>query len=179
MNWILQTKRLRFRALNEEDLLPLRDILGDPEVMYAWEHGFSDEEIYRWIDENQRRYARDGYGYFAAVKATSERLIGLMGLLAENTEKGSEPGLGYIVKKDCWGRGLATEGAGAWLEYGFSMLYAVRIVAEIRPENLPSRRVAERLGMKAAGSLVKQYRGKDMIHLLYALEKPDFYQRKK
>ena len=44
------------RRLEEADLPLLRTFLGDPKVMYAWEHGFTDEEIRKWIAQNQRRY---------------------------------------------------------------------------------------------------------------------------
>ena len=46
------------------------------------------------------------------------------------------------------------------------------VIAEIRPENKKSRRVAERLGMTISGSFVKTYKGKEMPHLIYVLKKP-------
>lgn len=47
------------------------------------------------------------------------------------------------------------------------------MTAQIRPNNLPSVKVAERLGMTVRSQFVKRYRGKDMIHLIYYLEKQD------
>ena len=48
---------------------------------------------------------------------------------------------------------------------------ARRVIAEIRPENRRSRRVAERLGMQVTGEFVKRYHGKDMLHLIYSRER--------
>lgn len=177
MEWILETERLGFRSLEEEDQPALKAILGDPEVMYAWEHGFSEEEIRQWIKENQRRYKVDGYGYFAAIEKETEQVVGLMGLLSEHAEQKSQLGVGYILKKSHWGRGLAVEGAAGWISYAFERLNAPKVTAQIRPSNIASQQVARRLGMKEGEAFIKRYRGKDMVHILYVLEKPDFYQR--
>lgn len=168
MDWILESERLGFRFLDQEDAAPLKEILGDPQVMYAWEHSFTQKEIQEWLWENQRRYQEDGYSYFAAVLKNSGKLAGVIGPLVEKLETGNKTGIGYILKKEYWGKGLCVEGAKACMEYAFSILEAEEVIAEIRPENIPSRRVAERLGMKVTGQLVKTYRGKKMPHLIYS-----------
>ena len=55
--------------------------------------------------------------------------------------------IGYHLRRDQWGQGFATEAAQACKAWGFANLSADRIISLIRPENLPSRRVAERNGM--------------------------------
>lgn len=47
---ILETKRLILRKLNKDDFFNLAEILKDKETMYAYEHGFSDEEVKNWLD---------------------------------------------------------------------------------------------------------------------------------
>jgi RimJ/RimL family protein N-acetyltransferase len=54
--------------------------------------------------------------------------------------------VGYILKKTYWGKGYATEGAGACIKYGFELFGADKIYATIRPENTLSIAVAERIG---------------------------------
>lgn len=54
------------------------------------------------------------------------------------------------------------------MAYAFDRLGAQKVIAEIRPENRPSRRVAERLGMWVEREFVKHYRGKEMPHLIYS-----------
>ena len=64
------------------------------------------------------------------------------------------------------------ECARACIRYAFGVLGAVRVVATIRPNNLPSLRVAAQCGMQAVGQISKHYRGKDMPHIVCALDQP-------
>jgi len=52
-----------------------------------------------------------------------------------------------ILRRDHWRKGLATEAVRACRDYGFARLPIGRVISIIRPENLPSRRVAEKNGM--------------------------------
>lgn len=76
--------------------------------------------------------------------------------------------MGYILDDRFWGKGYAAEGAQACLNYAFSVLHAPRVIADIRPENTASRRVAARLGMQEEGVFDKFYYGKHMPHIIYA-----------
>lgn len=167
MKLILQTRRLTLRELVKEDVDALRPILQDPLVMYAWEHAFTDAEIRDWIETNRARYQTDGCGYWAAQEPETGRVAGMLGLLMEEVAGERRLGIGYLLRRDCWGIGYATEGARALLDEAFQKRNASEVIAEIRPENMPSRRVAERLGMRVEGELVKRYRGKAMPHLIY------------
>ena len=171
MDWVIETPRLGLRRLKAEDLAELRAFLADPEVMYAWEHGFTDEEILKWVSENQRRYQREGYSYMAAIEKESGEMVGAMGPLVETIDGADHVGIAYILAKAHWGRGLAAEGARACMAYAFEALGAERVIAEIRPGNQASRRVAERLGMKVTGQFTKTVYGREMPHLIYSREK--------
>ena len=83
-------------------------------------------------------------------------------------------GLGYILAPKYWKKGYATQGAAILLNRAFRELGAQLVIAEIRPENTASRRVAERLGMKCTGEFLKYYRGKQMPHLIYRITKNEF-----
>jgi RimJ/RimL family protein N-acetyltransferase len=76
--------------------------------------------------------------------------------------------IGYHVRRDLWGRGYASEAARACREHGFSRLGAERLVSLIRPENLPSRRVAEKTGL----SLWKEVTWRELPHCVYAIRRP-------
>lgn len=169
--WVLETSRMGFRRISHADHQALRPILGDPETMYAWEYGFDDAQIAQWIDKCLMRYAKDGYAYYAAVDKESGALIGLIGLLNEDIDGDIELGVGYILARCHWGNGYALEGAKGWIDYAFDTLGAARVVADIRPENTASRRVAERLGMCIIGQHVKIVNGKEMMHFVYAIDK--------
>lgn len=95
--------------------------------------------------------------------------IGVMGPLIETIEGRPFTGIAYILDKPFWHQDYATEGARACIRYAFQTLHAERVIAEIRPDNLASRQVAERLGMQVEGEFIKHYQGKAMPHLIYAL----------
>lgn len=170
---VLQTPRLYLRKIRMADRPAIGSILQDVEVMYAWEHAFSDDEVTDWMEQNLMRYDRDGYSYWAVMEKSTGDLVGLCGLLAEKAGDESDLGVGYIFGKKYWHRGYAQESVSACVDYAFRTLGAGHVTAQIRPNNLPSVKVAERLGMTVRSQFVKRYRGKDMIHLIYYLEKQD------
>ena len=170
---VLQTPRLYLRKIRMADRPAIGSILQDAEVMYAWEHAFSDDEVTDWMEQNLMRYDRDGYSYWAVMEKSTGDLVGLCGLLAEKAGEESDLGVGYIFGKKYWHRGYAQESASACVDYAFRTLGAGHVTAQIRPNNLPSVKVAERLGMTVRSQFLKRYSGKDMIHLIYYLEKQD------
>ena len=76
MDIILETSRLTIRHFRESDIDALYEIMKKPEVMYAWEHGFTEDEVQDWISNQQARYQKDEYGYFAVISKKSGKLIG-------------------------------------------------------------------------------------------------------
>ena len=93
---IAETERLRIRHFVSSDFEALHKIMKKPEVMYAWEHGFSESETQDWIDRQINRYHNDGYGYFAVVQKESGKLIGQAGMLINEVNGDSIVEIGYI-----------------------------------------------------------------------------------
>ena len=87
MQYIIETKRLGLRELEQEDFGALCLFLQDIEVMYAWEYAFSDEQVREFISNQQKRYEVDGFGYYAAVEKESDKVIGCMGPLMEQVDR--------------------------------------------------------------------------------------------
>ncbi len=170
----ISTQRLNFRKITEDDYDLLCTILQDAEVMYAWEHSFSDEEIKEWIGKNLSRYRDDGFSYLAVFDKNNGNFIGLIGLLTENIDGRKYIGIAYILSKKHWGCGYASEGASGCLDYAFDRLNSDKVIAEIRPMNRASIKVAERIGMKIEGSFDKVYKGKKMTHLIYSITKSEY-----
>lgn len=171
-NRILETERLFLREMNEEDFPVLCRMLQDPCVMEAWERTFSDDEVREWILRNISRYRTAGYGYWLAVDRHSFHPIGQIGLLPEEIHGKRMLGIGWILIRDFWGNGYALEGARACLDHAFNRWKVDSVIADIRPTNLRSIRVALRLGMSAAGQYDKIVDGKVMPHLLYTIRSP-------
>jgi len=168
MDWILTSERLNFRKIIKEDFEQLCAILQDAEIMYAWEHVFDNDEVCEWIEKNLIRYAHEGFSYFAAIEKNTHDFIGVIGPLIEDINGVKDIGVGYILDKKYWGKGYASEGAKACMDYAFNRLNADKVIAQIRPNNLPSRKVAENLGMKIESEYIKRYNNIDMPHLIYS-----------
>lgn len=168
---LLETERLCISKFTMDDLDSLCRIMEKPEVMYAWEHGFTRSETRKWMNRQLTRYKKDGYGYFAVSLKESGELIGQVGLMKSVIGDNEVTELGFIFDNDFWGKGYATESAKACMQYGFEKIGLNRIYCSIRPENTASIRVAENLGMIKTGEHTVIYNDTDMLHYIYTLEK--------
>ena len=123
---ILETDRLLLRQLEETDFDAWAAVLGDPEVMYAYEHGFSGDEVRLWLNRQQERYEKYGFGLWAAVERASGELIGDCGITMQDWNGREVPEIGYHLRRDKWHHGFASEAAKACKEYAFTTLVSKR-----------------------------------------------------
>jgi ribosomal-protein-alanine N-acetyltransferase len=84
---------------------------------------------------------------FAVVNRSDGALIGYCGFLHQEVDGEREIEIGYRLHPQYWNRGLATEAARAVRDHAFADLGLSRVISLIHPDNLPSRRVAEKIGM--------------------------------
>ena len=84
MNMIFETERLFARKLTKDDFGSLCRILQDPEVMYAYEHAFSDAEVNSWLERQLKRYVTDGFGLWAVILKETGSMIGQCGLTMQD-----------------------------------------------------------------------------------------------
>ena len=168
---ILETERLVLRQMEETDLPDLAAILQDPQVMYAYEHAFSDAEVRQWLDKQRERYAQHGFGLWAVIENASGAFIGQCGVTMQDVEGREVPEVGYLFRRDRWRQGFASEAAAACKKYAFTRLGFPEVWSIIRENNLPSQHVALRNGMTLRGSFVKHYYGMDMLHLLFSVKR--------
>ena len=148
MREILNTRRLSLREMTEDDLGDLREILQDPEVMYAYEHDFSEEDVRAWLSRQQARYRKDGFGLWAVTLRATGEMVGQAGLTWQDCEGEPVLEVGYLLKKRFWHQGYAREAARACRDYAFRVLGAEKVSSCIKTDNFPSIRVAQRNGMR-------------------------------
>ena len=94
---VMETERLLIRRITRKDMDALLAIMGKPEVMYAWEHGFTKKDVRKWINRQLIRYRKDGFGYFAVILKESGALIGQAGLMNSTLNGNETVELGYIL----------------------------------------------------------------------------------
>ena len=146
------TPRLRMRPFEEDDADAVFAIFSVPEVgEFVGGAHTSIEASHELIAYNRDHQEQHGFSTWAVEERESGAVIGEVGLqLLERV--GPEVEIAWSIGRPWWGRGLAEEAARAWLHAGFDELRLAQIVAVIRRENGRSHRLAERLGMKRAGT---------------------------
>jgi ribosomal-protein-alanine N-acetyltransferase len=152
---VLETERLVLRQMSFNDIGNLLQIFSDPEAMRYYPGTKSREETEEWIDWNIRSYRENGFGLWAATLKVSGEFAGQCGLVAQEVEGRREVEIGYLFVRRLWGRGLATEAARASRDYGINRLGYGRLISLIDPENMGSRRVAEKVGMELEKEIEK------------------------
>jgi [ribosomal protein S5]-alanine N-acetyltransferase len=164
---ILETERLRLRHLATGDRDELASILTDPETMQYYERPFTVAESEQWISQNMQRYQTDGFGLWAIVSKQTDEFLGDCGPVRRVVDDRDEVEIGWQVKRSHWRQGIASEAAAACRDYAFGTLGLSRVISLIRPVNIPSRGVAEKIGM----SIEKEVDYKGMDHYVYVLER--------
>jgi [ribosomal protein S5]-alanine N-acetyltransferase len=164
---ILETDRLKLRQFLPEDVDALAAVLSDPETMRYYPAPFGRAAVTGWIERNLRRYSKDGHGLWAMILKSSGELIGDCGLTRQTVDEVDEIEIGYHVRRDLWGQAYASEAARACRDYGFAKLGVERLISLVRPENLASRRVAEKTGM----TVWKEITRASFLHYVYAIQR--------
>lgn len=167
----IATDRLILRPMTEEDLPALRAILGDAITMTAYEGAFDEDEIRGWLAGQLRRYAEDGFGLWAVTHAGD--MIGQAGITRQRIEADEVHEVGYLLRRDQWHRGFAVEAASACRDWAFDELGVDAVWAKVRSTNIASMNVAIRLGMRVRRSFTTHYRGVDMPHLGFAIDRAE------
>ncbi len=173
---IMETKRLWLRELNQEDDVALAQILQDDITMTHYNGAFSDAEVMEWLNRQLHRYEMydHRFGFWAVVSKETKEMIGQCGLTLQPWKDKEYLEIGYLLRRDHWHRGLATEAAQACKEFAFTQLQAPAVYSIIRDTNSPSQKVALRNGMHVMDEWVKHYRGVDMPHHLYGITRDEW-----
>lgn len=147
------------------DLDLMDSLLGDPAVMAYYPAPKSREESARWIQWNQQNYADHGFGLWI-VETTAGEFVGDCGLTWQLVNGTSALEVGYHVRAELQGNGFATEAAAACRDFARTELRATELVAITHPENIASRRVAEKLGMRRVAD---DHGGAIPVRIVYSL----------
>lgn len=145
MKPIIQTIRFNLREKLHIDAKDMYLLNADPEVIkYTGDPPFKDEAEALAFIKSYDHFDKNGFGRWVIVDKKTNEYYGWCGL------KKHEDGmidLGYRIKKEHWGKGIASETAAACLEYGFKVLDIKEIVGRSDSANAASIRILEKIGM--------------------------------
>ena len=164
---MIETPRLLLRDWREEDVDAYARICTDPEVMRFMlpprplSHAEAAYDVQNILDH----WRRHGFGHWAVEERESGRFVGRTGIKrhddwdldAENTE------VGWLYDRSVWGQGYATEAAREAVRFCFEELDRPEVISIAHPENLASRRVMEKVGLRYAGARRWEGRKLDVV----------------
>ena len=139
--------------MEEEDFESYLPLHTDPDVM-RFVGGRHDEEFVRQrFDRLRLQWVERGLGHWATFEKETGALVGAVGLRQHDdwTATPYNIEVGWLIGKEFWNRGYATEAARPFIPYAFDRLGLDRLICIVAPENISSRRVAEKLGFRVAG----------------------------
>lgn len=170
---MIETERLILRKPRVGDAADLAVAYADPEVVRFIGDGSTAtlEEVRRGIEQWLERWESWGLSLCSLERKEDGRVVGRVGFLLWDPETwevgGTEVELGWLLAREHWGQGYATEAALALRDWAFDARGLTRLISLINHENLPSIRVAERIGERRERDLV--IRGKP--GRLYSVER--------
>ena len=142
---VATTERLTLRELTLDDVDGLLEVLGDDVAMEHYPAPKTRAETEDWIRWARDSYERNGFGLWAVERTVDGRFLGDCGPMLQPVEGELVPEIGYHIVRSAWGRGYATEAAIACRDLVLGGLGFKRVVSIVSPENLASRRVAEKV----------------------------------
>jgi ribosomal-protein-alanine N-acetyltransferase len=171
---IIETARLTLRPFQEGDVNRMAELFANPDFMRFSLGVFTKREQTAAFIEKVIGWDRGGIpSQFAVVPHGEQELVGYCGFF-HHPEHGIEDiEIGYRLHPGFWNRGLITEGARAVRDYGFRDLNLSRVISLIHPENVPSRRVAEKNGMTVEKEII--FRG--FRTLVFAITQEQWIER--
>jgi len=140
----IDTERLYLRPMIMRDVDDLVALHADPEVS-RYMRAFDREEAVERLRRDESDWREYGHGLFTLLASDDGRFLGRVGL--KYWPQFDEAEVGWVLRREEWGRGYATEAARACADWGFREFAYPYLTAMIRAENARSIRVAERLGM--------------------------------
>jgi len=149
------------------DFDELYAMFNDPLVMRYYPAHKNRQETQAWLDWFAASYAKSGHGLWAVEFNETWLFAGQCGLISQVVDGIAEVEIGYLFKSCYWHHGYATEAAAACRDYGFETLSKDSLISLIRPENVPSRRVAERVGM----TIEKKTMHRNIEHYVYRINR--------
>jgi RimJ/RimL family protein N-acetyltransferase len=147
----LVTERLRLRGIRRSDFEDYAALYADPEVVRligtgeTWDRG----RAWRHMAFAVGHWQLEGAGVWVAEEIASGEFVGIVGFWEPAAWPGFE--LAYHLARRHWGKGYATEAGKIALAHAFMVWQRDRVISFINPKNLPSIRVAERIGERLEG----------------------------
>ena len=163
---ILHSQRLDLCHPDANDFPALHAILSDPTTMaQAFAGRPMSEAESQVFFRDHFDWSHNGRRAGILRRRGQSEILGFAGLLPCAALGADDYEIGFVLAPAHWGQGYAQEIGHAQLAYGFTQLDCPRLLAQVAPDNLASRKALEKLGMALHGSTQHPVRGERLIYL--------------
>lgn len=170
----LETSRLYIVPSTMNDTEDILEILSDEDTMtYFVEGTYVQEQVEGILMKNEQTQE-----HYSIVLKDSNKVIGKISFHKWFMKETYE--IGWIMNKEFTNNGYMTEAVKKVIEYGFDTLKLHRIVATCQPENIPSKRICEKIGMRLEGTFKKCIYVRDGVwwdELFYAILQEEYKKK--
>ena len=163
----LETVRLLLRTYRLDDLDDLHAMFSDPGHMMWYPAPFDRETTRVWLDRQITAYSTRGYALWIVEDRASGAFLGTAGPSLLIVEDVDEVEIGWHTRPGRKGEGIAPEAGAAARDWAFANLEVDHLIALVRPENRPSGRVAEKIGMRVD----REVDHKGLRHNVYRIDR--------
>jgi RimJ/RimL family protein N-acetyltransferase len=148
--YIIKTERLGLRSWNDNDITEMTALNKDEIVMEFFPSTQDKAKTQDFIKRMQIHQTEHGYCYFAADRLDTGEFIGFIGLSRQNylTDRPAFTDIGWRLKQVAWGKGFATEGAKACLQFAFEEMNLDKVFSVCSLINIKSEKIMQKIGMQ-------------------------------
>lgn len=168
-----ETERLKFRPLELADFEVWKALFLDEytkELLGMQEFKTAEECCEKWFEWTFHRYEKDLGGQNILIEKSSGEIIGQAGLLVREIDGNQEMEIAYSILPQHREKGFALEAAGKCRDFAFENNFHSRLISMIIPENIPSKKTAEKNGLKFKEQLIFH----DKLFDIHEIKKEDW-----
>ncbi|MBM7578064.1 GNAT family N-acetyltransferase [Jeotgalibacillus terrae] len=173
----LETERLVLRRLTIDDLEDMFHYGSNDEVTkyVTWDTHQTKADSKAFIEFVLNRYENGQVAPWGIEHKDNGKLIGTVDYVSWQPGNHTAE-IGYVISRDYWGQGIATEAVKRIIAFGFEKMALVRIQARCFPENTGSERVMQKAGMSYEGTMRKSLfiKGKHWDGKMYSILREEY-----
>lgn len=176
MSNIIETARLILRPTALEDFEGFVELLGDEEAARFIGGVRPRPVVWREMCTMAGSWSLKGFAMFSVIEKNTGKWVGRLGPWMPEAWPGTE--VGWSLLRSAWGKGYATEGASAAIDWAFNYLGWDEVIHCIDPKNKASMEVAKRLGSRVLRQAYLPPPFSEKIHDIWGQSREEWFSRK-
>lgn len=167
---VLRGSQVHLRPFQMQDAEDWFAVVSDPDVttFLPWEPAVSVDAVRHYLSDQLGRRKRGDSLAFAILENATNKVIGSTDLMDLKVRKGHCE-IGYLLGKPYWGLGMMTEAAGLSVEFAFDCLKVNQVSAWADQDNIGSRRVMEKIGLRQNANELRLVKGQSRPYVGYEI----------